>query len=44
MVHFARNLLGLVGASKRQDLAVGVRQVFAATCPDAVGKGQAEER
>ena len=29
-VHFARNLLGLVGASKRQELAAGLRQVFAA--------------
>lgn len=30
-VHFARNLLGMVGVSKRQDLATGLRQVFAAT-------------
>ena len=30
-VHFARNLLGLVGASKRQDLASDLRQVFAGT-------------
>ncbi len=30
-VHFARNLLGLVGASRRQELAAGLRLVFAAT-------------
>jgi transposase-like protein len=30
-VHFARNLLGMVGASRRQDLASGLRSVFAAT-------------
>jgi putative transposase len=30
-VHFARGLLGLVGATKRQDLAAGLREVFAAT-------------
>jgi transposase-like protein len=30
-VHYARGLLGLVGASKRQALATGLRQVFAAT-------------
>src|SRR5947207_14754720 len=30
-VHFARGLLGMVGASKRQGLAAGLRQVFAAT-------------
>ncbi len=29
--HFARGLLGQVGASKRRDLAAGLRQVFAAT-------------
>ena len=30
-VHFARGLLGMVGASKRAELAAGLRQVFAAT-------------
>ncbi len=30
-VHFARSQLGTVGASKRQELAIGLRQVFAAT-------------
>ena len=30
-VHFARGLLGMVGVSRRQDLAAGLRQVFAAT-------------
>ena len=30
-VHFARNLLGLVGASRRRDLAIGLRQVFTAS-------------
>ncbi len=30
-VHFARGLLGLIGATKRQDLAAGLRAVFAAT-------------
>ncbi len=30
-VHFARGLLGMVGASKRQELAAELRQVFAAT-------------
>lgn len=30
-VHFARGLLGMVGDSKRQELAAGLRQVFAAT-------------
>ncbi len=29
-VHFARRLLGVVGASRRQELAAGLRQVFAA--------------
>ena len=29
-VHYARNLLGMVGASKRKDLAEGLRGVFAA--------------
>src|SRR5215208_6383031 len=32
-VHFARNLLGLVGAGKRKELAAGLRQVFAASTP-----------
>ncbi len=30
-VHYTRNLLGLVGAGKRKDLATGLRQVFAAS-------------
>jgi transposase-like protein len=30
-VHFARNLLGLVGAGKRKELAAELRQVFAAS-------------
>ena len=32
-VHYARNLLGQVGAGKRKDLAGGLRQVFAASTP-----------
>jgi putative transposase len=32
-VHYARNLLGLVGAGKRKDLAAALRQVFAASTP-----------
>ena len=34
MVHFARGLLGLVGASRRQALAAGLRAVFAAATRD----------
>ena len=34
MVHFARGLLGLVGASKRQDLATGLCQTFAVATRD----------
>jgi hypothetical protein len=30
MVHYARNLLGMVGAARRKDLAEGLRGVFAA--------------
>jgi putative transposase len=30
-VHYARNLLGMVGAKRRKDLAEGLRGVFAAT-------------
>ncbi len=41
-VHFARNLLGMVGASKRQELAVGVRQVFAAATRDQALTGARE--
>jgi transposase-like protein len=29
-VHYARNLLGMVGAARRKDLAAGLRGVFAA--------------
>lgn len=32
-VHYTRNLLGLVGAGKRKDLAAELRQVFAASTP-----------
>jgi putative transposase len=32
-VHYARNLLGRVGAGKRKDFAVELRQVFAASTP-----------
>jgi len=32
-VHYARNLLGQVGAGKRKELAGGLRQVFAASTP-----------
>jgi putative transposase len=32
-VHYARNLLGVVGAGKRKDLAAELRQVFAARTP-----------
>ena len=32
-VHYARNLLGLVSAGKRKELASGLRQVFAASTP-----------
>ena len=32
-VHYARNLLGLVSAGKRKELASGLRQVFAAGTP-----------
>jgi transposase-like protein len=32
-VHYTRNLLGLVGAGKRKDLAADLRQVFAASTP-----------
>ncbi len=30
-VHYARNLLGMVGAKKRKELAAGLRAIFAAT-------------
>jgi putative transposase len=33
-VHYTRNLLGLVGAGKRKDLAAELRQVFAASTPE----------
>ena len=33
-VHFARGLLGMVGASKRQELAAGLRQIFAVATRD----------
>jgi putative transposase len=33
IVHYARNLLGQVGAGKRKELAGGLRQVFAASTP-----------
>src|SRR5207249_11349345 len=45
-VHFTRGLLGLVGASKRRDLAAGLRQVFAATTREqalAVARNLADE-
>ena len=32
-VHYTRNLLGLVGAGKRKELAAALRQVFAASTP-----------
>ncbi len=32
-VHYARNLLGLVGAGRRKELAAGLRQAFAASTP-----------
>lgn len=32
-VHYQRNLLGMVGASKRADLAADLRQLFTATTP-----------
>lgn len=32
-VHYTRNLLGLVGAGKRKDLAAELRQIFAASTP-----------
>ena len=33
-VHYTRNLLGLVGAGKRKELAAGLRQLFAASTPE----------
>ncbi len=45
-VHFVRGLLGLVGASKRRDLAAGLRAVFAATTREQAlaNAGQLAER
>jgi putative transposase len=37
-VHYARNLLGMVGASRRKELAEGLRGVFAATSTEVALK------